>query len=422
VKMNRRATFHEQLSAYMDGELSESDARRLEQAIQDDAELAKELGQLRATRELVRNLPRRRAPEDFAAGVLERAARQRLLGSASVQMQSRPLQWGRYLAAAAVLLIAAGIGAVIVATLWSPSFEDRIAATGPGGPTDRLAMDLAEAPADPDLDEGSADRKSKSGEAMLLKALKEAPSDGSGPTAMPAPSAKLTDERKKTEGHDRLEEESSRRALAEAGKVEINTDDLPATRRDVEKALLRNAIRPLELGGVTVDAPSAPRGGQAGTFHAEQIAGDKVQYAVFAAPQQLSQLKAELDVIRAKQRVSQAHLRRYAGVSEAAAPRRVLGGRRRALSGTAGGSGAAPPTQPSERGQRGFSRLRRIAQPASQRAAGESRPMLIMLNLLQAEAEAAPATMPRATTQLTFPSNGGDEKQIPTTAPGTAAD
>ncbi len=53
------------LSAYLDGELSPSDSTRLEARLRSERELVSVLDDLRATRTLLRKLPKRRAPRNF---------------------------------------------------------------------------------------------------------------------------------------------------------------------------------------------------------------------------------------------------------------------------------------------------------------------------------------------------------------------
>lgn len=55
----------EQLSAYLDGELSQADAARLETRLVADPQLASVFEALRQSRALLRQLPQRRAPRDF---------------------------------------------------------------------------------------------------------------------------------------------------------------------------------------------------------------------------------------------------------------------------------------------------------------------------------------------------------------------
>lgn len=61
--MNRRDI--ELLSAYLDGQLRESDSARLEIRLKTDPELASALNDLHATRALLRKLPARKAPRNF---------------------------------------------------------------------------------------------------------------------------------------------------------------------------------------------------------------------------------------------------------------------------------------------------------------------------------------------------------------------
>ena len=61
--MNQRDL--ELLSAYLDGQLSPSDSARLEARLKSDLELVSVLDDLRAARNLLRQLPQRRAPRNF---------------------------------------------------------------------------------------------------------------------------------------------------------------------------------------------------------------------------------------------------------------------------------------------------------------------------------------------------------------------
>jgi hypothetical protein len=55
----------EQLSAYLDGQLSPSDSARLESRLKSDPELASAYDDLRSTRSILRKLPSRKAPRNF---------------------------------------------------------------------------------------------------------------------------------------------------------------------------------------------------------------------------------------------------------------------------------------------------------------------------------------------------------------------
>lgn len=63
----KKITFHdvEQLSAYLDGKLSQADSARLESRLQTDPELRAVMDDLSQSRALLRKLPERRAPRSF---------------------------------------------------------------------------------------------------------------------------------------------------------------------------------------------------------------------------------------------------------------------------------------------------------------------------------------------------------------------
>ena len=113
----------EQLSAYLDGELTPAERQAVQRAVEGDEQLAAELAQLEAARQLVRGLARQKAGDDFATRVLERAERQNLLGPTAEAPVPNRLGWVRWLASAAVILIAVGIGVVIMQFLKSPTFD-----------------------------------------------------------------------------------------------------------------------------------------------------------------------------------------------------------------------------------------------------------------------------------------------------------
>ncbi|MFW6066130.1 MAG: anti-sigma factor family protein, partial [Planctomycetota bacterium] len=105
----------EQLSAYLDGELSDEEARCVEAALKSDSELQAELDELRRVREMVGSLSSSQAPEGFVERVMARAERERLMaGDDSQSHRGGPLRWARLLATAAVLLVAAGAGLVLI--------------------------------------------------------------------------------------------------------------------------------------------------------------------------------------------------------------------------------------------------------------------------------------------------------------------
>ncbi|MGB2821669.1 MAG: RseA family anti-sigma factor, partial [Phycisphaerae bacterium] len=118
--MNARDKTYEQLSAHLDGELSPPEAERLARTLEADEDLRRELAELAAVRDLLRSVPIERAPDDLAGSVLAEAERSQLVGRARAETPTGALRWIRYLATAAVLLVAVAVGAIIAVTLWSP--------------------------------------------------------------------------------------------------------------------------------------------------------------------------------------------------------------------------------------------------------------------------------------------------------------
>ncbi|MHC4982303.1 MAG: anti-sigma factor family protein [Planctomycetota bacterium] len=123
--MSENDYIFEQLSAYLDGELSDDEAKRVEQAIRADEALAGELEKLRAMRELLRGLPKAKAPDDLADRVMAQAERLTLVGAAPQRQARRQFRWVRYAAAAAIILLAVGIGVVVRSTFEATGGDGR---------------------------------------------------------------------------------------------------------------------------------------------------------------------------------------------------------------------------------------------------------------------------------------------------------
>lgn len=102
----------EQLSAYLDGELSERERAGVERLIAQDPRAARLLNELRRTSHLLRSLPRAAASADLAAHIADRMEREALLGDANALggESRRPLGWMKPLSLAAgfVLIVTAG--------------------------------------------------------------------------------------------------------------------------------------------------------------------------------------------------------------------------------------------------------------------------------------------------------------------------
>lgn len=107
-----RYIVEEQLSAYLDGELSDTERAEVERVLAADAEARAMLDSLRHTAELVQRLPRRHAPDTLIDDLSARIEREQLLRGAEVATpgaRTRRSVWPM-LATAAVVMFAAGAG------------------------------------------------------------------------------------------------------------------------------------------------------------------------------------------------------------------------------------------------------------------------------------------------------------------------
>jgi hypothetical protein len=115
----------EQLTAYLDGELPPAEARRVEDLLAGDDRARKRLNQLASSWDLLDQLPRSAVDEKFARTTVEMVAvsAEKELAEAKAAEPSR--RHARWLAAAVIALLAAGVGftAVSVAT---PSNNDAL--------------------------------------------------------------------------------------------------------------------------------------------------------------------------------------------------------------------------------------------------------------------------------------------------------
>ena len=114
---------NELLSAWLDGEASDEERRRVEEMLRSD-EARAELGELRRLSELVRALPRRTAPPELASAILRGAERAMLLEQPVPVRRSRRAAW---------LAIAGGLAATAAAVLLMSGLLTR---QGEYGPTD----------------------------------------------------------------------------------------------------------------------------------------------------------------------------------------------------------------------------------------------------------------------------------------------
>jgi hypothetical protein len=112
---------HELLSAYIDGELDDTGREEIDNALAADEELCEQLRQLQATRQMLRELPVCKAPDDFVHRVMARAERNHLTAHKPEEPPAQSLRWVRYVAVAAVALIAISVGMLITSQLTNPT-------------------------------------------------------------------------------------------------------------------------------------------------------------------------------------------------------------------------------------------------------------------------------------------------------------
>ena len=225
----------EQLSAYLDDELSDEETRRVDEMLADDPALSDELESLRQVRQLLRGLPREQAPDGLLDTVLAGAQRR------------RTGRWVGRLARAAVIVLAVGIGVIVTARLNRPAQRNGTQKTPP-------------------------------------------PANRSGLAGIDSP------------------------APEEVTNVLINTDNLVLTQREVEGVFGRNSIKPVvakETARLT-KSPLDKRRSRANFYNQKQVAPNQIRYELAITDNQMRQIVAELNEIRARQVVSQSPVRHRA--------------------------------------------------------------------------------------------------------------
>ncbi|NBB96144.1 MAG: hypothetical protein GVY16_10460 [Planctomycetes bacterium] len=320
--MNGNDTIREQLSAYLDGELTADEAARVERAVAEDESLAEELQQLRATRDLLKGLARASAPEGFAERIAAQAG-QRQRGATSPTAGPR---WIRYAGAAAVLVAAIGLG-VLVSQMWLTTGDvegPHSLAVDDYGRSETIAMtDTSDAretparagrqpsgPADrPDVVAGEAGWDGR-GAAVVAKG---------GDSGRPDDDAEGVVGRKGPDAYDwasnvadaRDSALGKLRTLNGGNELSIFVDDVPTNQDTVETILVANGIA-LAPDDQAVVLPSQAVNLNRNFFFNEaqqrqpQPETEEVQYLVYGSQEQLADLAAALEskVVR-QQRVSQ---------------------------------------------------------------------------------------------------------------------
>ncbi len=113
MRPDRPDNLEEQLSAYLDGELSDAERAAVEAYLAEDEVARRTLADLRRAAGLLRTLPRAKAPDGLLELVCAQLERQELLGESAASPAAGPRRGrvvGRWLASAAVLAMATTAG------------------------------------------------------------------------------------------------------------------------------------------------------------------------------------------------------------------------------------------------------------------------------------------------------------------------
>ena len=248
--MDEKEKIAELLSAYIDGELPSEQARAVEELLQRQPELAKELESLQKVKQLIRDLPRASAPDDLAQKVLARVERKPRVRLVSIK------RFGQLAAAAGIILLI-GIGIIITQLTHKPTRT------------------------------GGYESPSASDEKTLRRAT-------------PAPSNLLT-----SAGASFVPGKA-------VMNIFINTDNLALTQKQVESILASNNIKLADSAKATVavrkvnklDRESQP----INIFKRTQVKPNQIRYEVVITQKQLKHIINELNAIRASQNVPQVPL------------------------------------------------------------------------------------------------------------------
>ena len=123
------------LCAYLEGELDDAGRAEIEKHLQQNPPHRKLLAEMGKTRDLLRALPREPAPPDICEafqGQLERSVLLADLDDEGATASMKINRWRQYLAVAAVVMLAAGLGLVVYFGLPSGT-DDRDYVVGGGG-------------------------------------------------------------------------------------------------------------------------------------------------------------------------------------------------------------------------------------------------------------------------------------------------
>lgn len=297
--MNAQNPMRENLSAYLDGELSAEQTRAMDDALRQDESLRQELEQLRAVRGMLRDLPREEAPAGLADSIVRR-----------VQTPSTGNFWRRVRTASAVaamLLAVVGLGYMLGTSLHSQPVSESTDETRERGRLAREMPQSEEKPPEPTAAEDHSLADAAESRPMRDEAMREADAE-MVPMAGPA-----------RDGHELGVAAAGDRTVEIPEVLEqteqettIYTDDLGREQNNVERVLIANNIHiasdrrqnlalneAVNLNRAVPAETISPRSGRS--------AGDiQVQYVIYAPPAQIARVQQALETsVRQNQVVSQ---------------------------------------------------------------------------------------------------------------------
>jgi len=246
--MAEEDTTSQDLSAYLDGELSEADAGRVGAALESSGALRQDLAELRALRQLMLAQPVYRAGSELTARIVAAAEQLQARGELS-GVSSSVLRWARRLAVAAVIMIATGAGVMVSMNWLSP---------------EQTPVGTEVARSDPQPDAPSGLRKKGLGTDSLAKDAKVMEHLG-------------------YRGRASVAEEAS-------NEVIITHDDLTVARRNVERVLLSNGVRPDVVRGTAKAGKGRLLRAGGNTYRFSQQDAETASYEVVGSPEQVTNI------------------------------------------------------------------------------------------------------------------------------------
>jgi anti-sigma factor RsiW len=167
------------LCAYIEGDLDEAGRAQIEKHLQEHPQHRKLIAALTATRDLMRDLPRAKAPADVGEWLHGQVERSILLDDSDLKataQRAKPSRWPQLLGVAAVLLLFAALG-IIVMKMVMPTF------TPPVSPTAATIRMPAPSPAET---ENAASDQTKTNDAAAQQSLRDYVSKFAAAQPLPA--------------------------------------------------------------------------------------------------------------------------------------------------------------------------------------------------------------------------------------------